>query len=87
MRATFVYHQICAVFSLLGTVIGGWWVITHFTNMDSLKLAMLLLVLSISWGIHALIHFWGEIYYDFSPLMGKDTVYDKPTGLLVKIKK
>jgi len=39
---------------------------------------LFLMIISISIGIHGIMHYMDEIYFDFNPLAGKWTVYDKP---------
>jgi len=38
---------------------------------------MWILLISIAFGIHALLHHYEEIYYNFNPLNGKWHIYDE----------
>ena len=79
MRASFVYHQITAIISIISTLISLYWMYKNYNAKDSAyKTAIILILLSISWGVHGLIHFWEEVYFDFNPLAGKSTIHDFP---------
>ena len=47
-------------------------------KINSFKLSMIILILSISWGIHAVLHFLEEYIYDFEPISGSMKVLTKP---------
>ena len=44
------------------------------SNVDIIKI---LLLISIAFGIHVLLHHYEEIYYNFNPLIGKWHIYDE----------
>ena len=72
MRASFIYHQITAIISIIATLY-------FFYNIKYLKVNSLFL-LSISWGIHCIIHFLEEYMYDYEPISGRTIVHDKPVN-------
>ena len=78
MRPSFIYHQIHAVISIIGTIIVLYWLIFG-QNRDSYTAAILILLVSLSWGVHALVHFDEEVHYNYNPLIGKSIVHDEPT--------
>ncbi len=77
MRASFVYHQITAAISIISTFAFFYYLFKPI-DKDPYQIILLLLLLSISWGIHGLIHFWEEVFFDFNPLDGRHKVYDTP---------
>ncbi len=77
MRPSFIYHQITSIISIIGSLVALYWILRYY-NRDSYMMAILLLILSISWGVHGLIHFWEEVHFDFNPLVGKSIVHDDP---------
>jgi len=76
MRASFVYHQITAIVSILITLYLLY--LIYKKQIFGKELINPVLLLSISWGIHGIIHFLEEYIYDFEPISGNTTVLDKP---------
>ncbi len=79
LRASFIYHQITAIFSIIATITVIY-ALYHYKHnkINSFKLSMIILILSISWGIHAVLHFLEEYIYDFEPISGSMKVLTKP---------
>jgi hypothetical protein len=77
MRPSYIYHQVHAVTSIIGTLATLYWLIRG-DNRSSYTITLIILLLSLSWGIHALVHFFEEINYDYQPLKGKNIVHDYP---------
>jgi hypothetical protein len=50
---------------------------------DPYKVIILLVLIGICFGVHAICHYYEEIYYDFNPLIGYWSGKDSPS---VKIK-
>lgn len=79
MRTSFISHQIHAIISILTTILVIYLLIYRKREeIDSYELANLLLLLSVSWGIHTLVHFYEEKVYNFDPLAGKWKVNNEP---------
>jgi len=79
LRASFIYHQITAMFSIISTIVLIYSLFYYKHNkINSFQLAIITLILSISWGIHAIIHFLEEYIYDFEPISGNTKVLLKP---------
>ena len=88
MRPSYFYHQIAAITGLIGTLLSLLWIYKNCGKSNSqLKIILLFLLISISWGIHTLIHFWGEVYFAFNPLDGKSTAIKDPVPINVKVVK
>lgn len=49
-------------------------------NYNSNEITNSLLLLSIGWGIHSLIHFDEEVYFNFNPLTKNNKVLNNPTN-------
>ena len=78
MRASFIYHQTTAVISIVATFL---FLISIYYNYNSLNLFTIsvgLLIVSISWGIHGLLHFCEEFIYNYEPVSGRTKVYNYP---------
>jgi len=78
MRASFVYHQITAVMSVIGTLLLLYYAIRNYKTLTSSKIGLSLVVLSISWGIHSVLHFLEEYMFDFEPISGSTKVRNRP---------
>lgn len=78
MRPSFIFHQIAAVFTTIGTLAGFYWLINNYQNTDSSYVTALFLIMAIAWSVHAANHFHEEVYYDFNPLVGKVAVQNEP---------
>lgn len=76
MRASFIYHQITAVISILATLF--FLFALYREELTSYAIAIGLLIVSISWGVHALVHFAEEYIYGFEPVSGDTTIHDRP---------
>ena len=68
VRTSFVYHQITAVISILATLTLFFGLFKYWKDLNANSIAILLLILSLSWGVHGILHFWEEYLYDFDPL-------------------
>ena len=79
LRASFIYHQITAVISIIATLIFVYALYKYKSNeMDSYKLFIMFTLLSVSWGIHGIIHFLEEYMFDYEPISGRTKVLNKP---------
>jgi len=78
MRASFVYHQLQVPVVIVGLLLIIWLIYDKKIEFASYESAVLILLLSIAIGIHALIHFEEEVHFDFNPMAGDTTVRDKP---------
>ena len=79
LRASFIYHQITAFLSIMATIVLIYALYHYkYNKMNSFQLSMIIMVLSISWGIHGIIHFLEEYIYDFEPISGSTKVLVKP---------
>lgn len=78
MRASFIYHQITAILSVVGTIITIYALIKERKNHPTLIMGLAVIALAISWGIHGIVHFLEEYMFDFEPLSGRVKVLDKP---------
>ena len=79
LRASFIYHQITAMFSIIATIVLIYAMYYYkYNKMNSFQLATIILILSISWGVHAIIHFLEEYIYDFEPVSGSKKILLKP---------
>lgn len=66
MRTSLVCHMLNGLINLVGTIV----LIYSFTNikLNYYQIGIGLLILSISWGIHCVLHFYEEYMYNFDPL-------------------
>ena len=78
MRASFVYHQITAVMSIIGTLVLMYYFVRNRKTLGSANIGYAFLALSVSWGIHGILHFLEEYIFDFEPISGSTTVRNKP---------
>jgi hypothetical protein len=79
-RPSFIYHQGCAALSIIATIILLPLLFRYKDGrMDFYQLSMYILILSISWGLHGLLHFYEEIHYNYNPLDGRTTILATPT--------
>ncbi len=76
MRPSFIYHQIHAILEILAIMLIIFTMIKNYKSFTLYEYIMLLLVVSITFGIHAVVHFWEEVYFDFNPLIGRSTIHD-----------
>jgi hypothetical protein len=74
MRPSFLAHIINGTLALIGTIL----FIVNYKKLDISMIILFILILSIAWGVHGLMHHYEEIYYDFNPLIGKLKFYDEP---------
>ena len=79
MRPSFIYHQIHAVLEIMASLIGIYLIIKNIQNKNFDKVFTMVAILSISWGIHTIIHYWEEVHYEFNPLKGANKVLDFPS--------
>ncbi len=77
VRTSFVYHQITAMTSYLATLVILFAFFKYWKSLKALEIGLLLFILSISWGVHCLLHFWEEYLYDFDPLLGRTKMLEK----------
>jgi len=75
-RPSFIASTISGTIILIATFIA----IGNISSLskDSFKLISVLLLIGIGFGIHAMNHYYEEIYFDFNPLIGKWTPNDEP---------
>ncbi len=78
MRASFLYHQITAVISIIATLLFLFSLYYNRQNINLFLISIGLLILSISWGIHGLLHFNEEYIYDFEPISGNTKILHRP---------
>lgn len=78
MRPSFLYHQIHVPLVFLGAIILFYLLYAGEINFMSYECANLMFLFSIAIGIHALIHFDEEVYFDFNPMAGKSEILDEP---------
>lgn len=78
MRASFIYHQITAMFSVISTLLLVGNLIKNLKTINVNDVGMTLALLSVSWGVHAIIHFLEEYFFDFEPLSGSSHVKNNP---------
>ena len=76
VRPSFIASTVSGIIILIASIIS-------ILNMkalskDSFKLVTILLLIGIAFGIHAIGHYYEEIYFDFNPLVGKWKVNDDP---------
>lgn len=80
VRTSFVYHQVAAVLSLVGTVAFVIYIIKgrliQTGNWGALSMGILLL--SAVWGIHGLLHFAEEYVYNYDPLQKRTAMLTEP---------
>ena len=73
MRPSFLGTGINAITATIATVI----FLLNYRTMNNVDMIKILLLISIAFGIHALLHHYEEIYYDFNPLIGKWHIYNE----------
>ena len=78
MRASFVYHQITAVLSIIATILIAFDLIKNNNSITVSQVSMNIALLAITWGVHAIIHFLEEYFFDFEPLSGSSKVRNRP---------
>ena len=79
LRASFIYHQITAILSLIASITAIYAIYRYkYNKLNSFQLSMIIAVVSISWGIHGVIHFLEEYMYDFEPISGSMKILTKP---------
>lgn len=78
MRASFVYHQITAVLSIIATILIAFDLIKNKNSITVSQVSMNIALLAIAWGLHAIIHFLEEYFFDFEPLSGSSKVRNRP---------
>ena len=83
MRPSFIYHQVSAIMSIIATILSLIWIITSYRQNDNLftgnnlyQLSSILLLLSLTWGVHSLIHHSEEVFFGFNPMTGQSAVLD-----------
>ena len=80
VRTSYVYHQVSAVVSLLGTIA----FLVYLFKGKLLRegkwreLYMGLLIVAIAWGVHGLLHFAEEYMYNYDPLQGRTEMLKEP---------
>lgn len=74
MRASFLSFIFCAILALIATIL----FLMHYKEMDNVTIIQLLFLMTIAWGIHAIHHYYEEVYYGFDLLQGKWKVNDVP---------
>ena len=72
MRPSFIGMGINAILASIAAVL----FMMNYRSMDNIDIIKILLLTSIAFGIHALLHHYEEIYYNFNPLVGKWTLLD-----------
>ncbi len=78
MRPSFIYHQIHVAFTVIAMIFIVIVLFKDYKTTDYSTIAILLLLVGIACGVHAIIHFFEEIYFDFNPMIGKSEVLDNP---------
>ena len=78
MRPSFIYHQIHAYFDMVGTIMTLYYFHATWNNFNLRDAIIIILLLSLVFGVHALVHFKEEINFDFNPMVGKSSVLDEP---------
>lgn len=76
MRPSFIYHQIHSIISIISTIFV---IILLFRSKWNLyEITSVFIALSIMWGIHATVHYWEEVHYNFNPMIGHSKILDMP---------
>lgn len=75
MRPSFVGHVINGILAFIGTIL----FLKYYETFTSEQLVSLVLLLSIAYGVHAILHHYEEIYYDFNPYNNKWTIRNYAT--------
>ena len=78
MRPSFIYHQIHAVLEIVVFLFIIYYFYSRWNDISLKNTIFILSLVSIICGIHAILHYFEEIYYDFNPLIGKSKVNDNP---------
>lgn len=77
-RPSFINHQIASVLGVIASIIGFYWLITQYRNINNYEIFIFFILLSISWGISSHLHFMEEVHYDYNPLTGDFEIKDDP---------
>jgi hypothetical protein len=77
MRPSFLAHIINGVIAFIATFM----FIFNYGTFETKDKIIILSLLSIAWGMHAILHHFEEIYYGFNPLKGQNYISDVPLKL------
>lgn len=80
MRPSFISTGISGTLAFIGTVFILIEIYKNYNNMNLLTIGMLLLLMAIAFGVHAIGHYVEEIYFNFNPLIGKWAINDYPVN-------
>ena len=67
MRPSFIGQGVNGVLAMIAIIM----FILHYKEMDNKTIIEMLLFISITIGVHSILHHFEEIYYDYNPLVGK----------------
>ena len=57
----------------------GYYIYDKWNLIDAEKLFWIATIVSLNFGVHSLVHFWEEVWFDFNPMVDdKSTVHDLP---------
>lgn len=80
MRASFLFHQVSAIISLLASIYFLYISAIHWNKIPFYQYASLLFLLATSWGIQSVLYFCEEYFYDFEPISGRITIHTHPVS-------
>ena len=72
MRPSFIMQILNGLTTVIATVL----FVMNYKEMDTETIIKMLFLMSIAFGIHALLHHYEEIYYGYNPLTGKLNIRD-----------
>jgi hypothetical protein len=67
MRPSFITHIINGLLSFIALIL----YLSNYQKINIENTLIIILLLSIAFGIHGILHHYEEIYYDFNPLENK----------------
>lgn len=73
MRPSFFAQIINGIFCFVAIVL----FFMYYNELSKASIIKILLLISIAFGIHGILHHYEEIYYGFNPLVGHWKVYDE----------
>ena len=74
MRPSFIAAGINGLLMLIATIM----IIINYRNLSKEMAILFILLLAIAYGIHAILHYFEEVYYNYNPLKNKWTIHSEP---------